>query len=125
MINNNVPAICIGIIENGQIASVQVEGVIQGNLEARQNTIFDVASLTKSITTLLTMQLVQDNSRKLDEPLEKYWIDPDVKEDVFHKKITTRHVLAHRTGFPNWRWMNDDNKLEFQFEPGTKFQYSG
>jgi CubicO group peptidase (beta-lactamase class C family) len=30
-------------------------------------------------------------------------------------------VLTHQTGFPNWR----NGKLRFEFEPGTKFQYSG
>jgi CubicO group peptidase (beta-lactamase class C family) len=30
--------------------------------------------------------------------------------------------LSHQSGFPNWR---ANNKLHFEFEPGTKFQYSG
>lgn len=34
-------------------------------------------------------------------------------------------ILSHQTGFPNWRWMNTDKKLNFQFDPGTKYQYSG
>ncbi len=34
-------------------------------------------------------------------------------------------VLSHQTGFPNWRWMNKDEKLHFEFDPGTKYQYSG
>ena len=120
-----VPAMGIGIIENGELKSVQVEGKIQGNIDAPANTIFDVASLTKTITTLLTLQLVQNGDWNLDESLDTYWIDPDVQDDSFHKKLTTRHILAHRTGFPNWRWMNEDKKLAFQFEPGKKFQYSG
>lgn len=120
-----VPAMGMGIIENGELKSIQVEGKIQGNIDAPANTIFDVASLTKTITTLLTLQLVQNGNWKLDESLDTYWIDSDVRDDTFHKKLTTRHVLAHRTGFPNWRWMNEDKKLAFQFEPGTKFQYSG
>lgn len=34
-------------------------------------------------------------------------------------------VLSHQTGFANWRWTNKDQKLSFDFEPGTKYQYSG
>ena len=30
-------------------------------------------------------------------------------------------MLTHRSGLPNWR----TGKLKFEFEPGTKFQYSG
>jgi CubicO group peptidase (beta-lactamase class C family) len=61
----------------------------------------------------------------LDEPLDRYWIDPDIKSDARHKKITTRLILSHQTGFANWRRLNKSNKLEFAFEPGTKYQYSG
>ena len=37
--------------------------------------------------------------------------------------ITTRHVLNHTTGFPNWR--NFPNPPNIEFTPGSKFQYSG
>jgi CubicO group peptidase (beta-lactamase class C family) len=33
--------------------------------------------------------------------------------------------LTHRTGFPNWRYMNADGKLNIMFTPGTKYNYSG
>jgi hypothetical protein len=36
------------------------------------------------------------------------------------KKLTTRYILSHQTGFPNWL-MSDNKKLSFQFEPGTKY----
>jgi CubicO group peptidase (beta-lactamase class C family) len=39
--------------------------------------------------------------------------------------MTAKHVLTHRTGFPNWRSMNPDNKLDLKFTPGTKYNYSG
>src|SRR5262249_23065566 len=29
------------------------------------------------------------------------------------------------TGFPNWRWFEDDHKLKIHFEPGARFAYSG
>lgn len=123
--SNQVPAIAIGTIENGKLDQLLTVGTIPGGSPAESNTIFDVASLTKTITTLLTLQLVDDNLWELDEPLYHYWIDPDVRADSLHKKITTRHVLSHRTGFANWRWMHESNKLTFEFEPGSKFQYSG
>ncbi|QLG45900.1 serine hydrolase domain-containing protein [Costertonia aggregata] len=125
LVENKVPAIAIGTIEKGKLNPVRVLGKIQGDIPASTQTIFDVASLTKTITTLLTLKLVDANSWKLDEPLSHYWIDPDIKNNPLHNKITTRHVLSHRTGFKNWRRMNKDKKLTFDFEPGTKFQYSG
>ncbi|MBQ0734195.1 serine hydrolase domain-containing protein [Aquimarina celericrescens] len=125
LLNNNVPAIAIATIENGKLNHLLSYGNTQGGLPAKSNTIFDVASLTKTVTTLLTLKLVGNGSWDLDNPLFNYWIDPDVKNDSLHKKITTRHVLSHRTGFANWRWMHQTKKLTFEFEPGSKFQYSG
>ncbi|MEJ2629224.1 MAG: serine hydrolase [bacterium] len=74
---------------------------------------------------MLTLKLVEAGQWNLDEPLFHYWADPDVAHDPRHKKLTTRHVLTHQTGFKNWRWLNPDNKLTFDFEPGTNYQYSG
>jgi CubicO group peptidase (beta-lactamase class C family) len=44
---------------------------------APDNAIFNVASLSKPISTLLTLQLVSNGDWDLDEPLYHYWVDPD------------------------------------------------
>ena len=125
MIEQNVPAIGIGIIENGVLSQVKVYGGLNKNTPAPNNAIFNIASLSKPITALLTLRLVSNGDWDLDEPLCNYWVDPDVKDDPFHKNLTTRHVLAHQTGFDNWRRMHISKKLTFNFEPGTKCKYSG
>ena len=33
--------------------------------------------------------------------------------------------LDHTTGFPNWRWYEEDRKLRVKFIPGSKYSYSG
>jgi CubicO group peptidase (beta-lactamase class C family) len=118
---NNVPAAGIGIIENGEIKYVKVFGELKKGEPAPDNTIFSVASITKPVVAMLTLKLVESGQWNLDEPLDNYWIDPDVADNTFHKKLTTRIVLTHQTGFPNWR----KGKLAFEFEPGTNYQYSG
>jgi CubicO group peptidase (beta-lactamase class C family) len=122
---NNVPAVGIGIIRDGKVREVKVYGELKKGTPAPYDTIFNVASLTKPIVTMLTMRLVTQGKWDLDEPLAKYWIDPDLADDPRAKKLTTRHVLGHQTGFANWRWEEANKKLRFQFDPGTKFQYSG
>lgn len=101
------------------------ELMLEKNVPAPYNAIFNIASLSKPISTLLTLQLVSNGSWDLDEPLYHYWVDPDVKDDPLYKKLTSRHVLTHQTGFDNWRWNNELNKLTFNFEPGTSCKYSG
>lgn len=118
----NVPAVGIGIIEGGRITETSVYGELTFGDIAPENTIFNVASLTKPIVANLTLQFVSNGTWLLDEPLSNYWVDPDLGEDPFLHKLTTRHVLSHQTGFPNWR---REDKLSFSFEPGTAYQYSG
>jgi len=121
----NVPAASVGIIEDGKIKYVKAFGEIQEGVPAEANSIFNIASMTKPIVTMLTLKLVEEGKWELDEPLFHYWIDPDVKDDPHHKTLTTRHVLNHQTGFANWRSGHPTKKLTFDFAPGTQYHYSG
>jgi CubicO group peptidase (beta-lactamase class C family) len=122
---NNVPTLGIGIINNGKLQEIKVFGELKKGVTAPYNTIWNVASLTKPVTTIVALKLVSQGKWNLDEPLDKYWIDPDIANDENHKLLTTRIILSHQTGFPNWRYMNESNKLDFKFKPGTQYSYSG
>jgi len=122
---NNVPALGLGVIENGKLTKVEVYGTLDKQTKAAYNSIFKVASLTKPIVAIVTLKLIDKGLLELDEPLHQYWIDPDIKDDDRHTKLTPKNILTHQTGFPNWRYLSGDGKLSFEFEPGTKFQYSG
>ncbi|MCQ6959577.1 serine hydrolase domain-containing protein [Mucilaginibacter aquariorum] len=125
MVKNKVPIVAACILENGQIKQVKLFGRLSNGSTAQSNTLFNVASLTKPVTALTVLKLIDAGQWNLDEPLDKYWIDPDIKDDPRYQKLTTRIVLSHQTGFPNWRSQNPANKLAFQFTPGTKYGYSG
>lgn len=125
LLENKVPTLGIGVIKDGKLQQVKVFGTIKKGITAPYNTIFNVASLTKPITAMVALKLVNLGKWHLDEPVFKYWIDPDVSKDKNCKILTTRHILSHQTGFTNWRGNNKDGKLHFEFEPGTKYQYSG
>ena len=125
LFENKVPALGIGVIADGKLKQIKVFGELRAREPAPFDAIFNVASLTKPVVAFLTLKLASRGQLNLDEPLDKYWIDPDIKADARHKKLTARLVLSHQTGFANWRWLNESKKLEFAFEPGTKYQYSG
>ena len=120
-----VPALGLGIIENGRLRQIQVFGNIDKDVPAPYNSIFKVASLTKPVTALVALKLISAGKLGLDEPLDNYWKDPDLKNDERTKKLTPRILLSHQSGFPNWRYLSKTKTLSFEFEPGTKFQYSG
>jgi len=120
-----VPALGLGIINNGKLTKVETYGTLDGQTTTPYNAIFKVASLTKPIFAMTVLKLIDQGQIRLNEPLHKYWIDPEIAKDKRYKKLTPRLVLSHQTGFPNWRYLTKSKKLAFQFEPGTKYQYSG
>ena len=123
--SNNIPTVGIGVINKGKLQQVKVFGELEKGKTAPYNTIFNVASLAKPVTAMVALKLVSAGKWNLDEPIFKYWTDPDVANDPRNKELTTRHILSQQSGFPNWRYSNKSNKLTFQFSPGTQYQYSG
>ena len=91
------------------------------------------ASFTKVAFAYLVMQLVQEHVLDLDRPVYQYMGKAlpefknytDLAGDERYKKIAARMLLSHTSGFPNWRWFTDDKKLHINFEPGSRFAYSG
>ena len=68
----NVPSISIATIEHGKIKELVNLGSELGETETSDLTLYDVASLTKTITTLVTLKLVENGDWTLDEPLSNY-----------------------------------------------------
>lgn len=98
------------------------------------------ASLSKAVFAVLVMKLVEEEVLDLDKPLQEYlpkpiytytpqtkWHDDysALKNDSLYRNITARMCLAHTSGFPNWRWVEPDQKLRVKFKPGTRYSYSG
>src|ERR1700712_1882992 len=125
MASNHVPCTGVGYIENGKISWLKTFGALAQGRPAAVNTLFNIASETKPVTAMLTLKLIDMGKWNLDEPLAHYWVDPDIAADPYLTKLTTRLVLSHQTGFPNWRSEDPSGKLKFKFEPGTAFGYSG
>lgn len=64
-----------------------------------ENTVYDLASLTKVMATLpVMMKLVEQNLIALDEPIVKYF--PDLS-GTNKARITVRQLLSHHSGLPS------------------------
>ena len=120
-----VPAIGYGIIESGAWEKIQVVGELEAGQAAPESAIFNIASVTKPVFSLVVLKLIEAGTLGLDEPLHPYWVDPDVADDPRHKLLTARLLLSHQSGFPNWRWNSFEKKLAFMVAPGTTYNYSG
>ncbi len=105
---------------------------------------FYAASLSKPLFAYLVMRLVDEGKLDLDKPIVDYLDKPigeypfkhdyegydDIHPDERHNKITARMCLSHSSGLPNWRYVvktgiNFGNPLEIEFEPGSRYSYSG
>jgi len=117
-----VESASIAVIRNGRIASTGAWGMAGPNRAATVSTPYNLASLTKPLTAEVILRLVSAGKLSLEEPMDRYWSDPDLARDPRRMKLTVRMALSHRTGLPNWR---DAKGLAFDHDPGTTTGYSG
>lgn len=115
----------VAVIKNGSVAWTNQYGWQSPGVPASSGTLFNVASITKTVTAETILRLVAEGRLSLDEPISRYWVDPDLEHDPDHHKLTARMMLTHTSGFMNWRFLSDDYKLKLVHPPGTAFGYSG
>jgi CubicO group peptidase (beta-lactamase class C family) len=123
----NIPGVSLALIKDGKLVYHKTYGVknTMTGEKVDENTLFEAASVTKPVFSFAVQRLAERGIIDLNRPLYLYLPYPDIAQDERYKLITAKHVLTHRTGFPNWRWMNEDGKLNLKFTPGTSYNYSG
>ena len=130
-----VTGVGLAIFNDRRIVYLKAYGVRdkEKDLPLTEDSVMTAASFTKVAFTYLVMQLVDDKILDLDKPVYQYLPKPlpeysnykDLAGDLRYQKITARMLLSHTSGFPNWRAFNHDHKLNINFEPGSRFAYSG
>lgn len=122
-----IPGVSLAVIKEGKLLYHKTYGVsnTMTGEKVNDNTLFEAASVTKPVFAFAVERLAERGVINLDKPLYEYLPYKDIEYDERYKLMTARHVLTHRTGFPNWRWMNKDGKLDLKFPPGTAYNYSG
>lgn len=125
------PGLSIAVLENSELVWHSEFGT--ANVETKEpvseTTIFQAASLSKPLFAYAVLQLVENGRLDLDKPLLQYLPanyqpeESNIANEPTLSQITTRQVLSHQTGFPNWP--GDAPLLQNHFIPGTRFGYSG
>jgi len=118
-----IPSVSIATIKDGQVSWSEAYGERKAGAEASPDSLYNIASLTKPISAEIVLRLASEGKLSLDESMDPYWSDPDLKDDLRRKALTPRIALTHQTGFPNWR--NSETGLAFDRDPGTAWGYSG
>ncbi|MBY8337031.1 beta-lactamase family protein [Alteriqipengyuania sp. NZ-12B] len=118
-------AAAIGIIKDGHLYREYYFGQEREGVAVNAASRFEVASVSKMIASETFLRMVAAGDASLDMKLADYWTDPDLAGDPRLQMLTARHVLTHKTGFPNWRFFRADGKLAFEADPGARYGYSG
>jgi CubicO group peptidase (beta-lactamase class C family) len=104
------------------------------------DTVFRVASITKSFVALGVMRLVEQGRLELDEPLRELMPEVEIGNRwASSDPITLAHALEHSAGFDDMRfneWFGDDDTTprealainprsrEARWRPGSRMSYS-
>ncbi len=136
-ISKNVPSISAGLSIDGKIIWLETKGYsdIENNVQATNATVYSIASISKTITAVAIMQLVEQNKIKLDDDVKKYIQFPAKKW-----KFTIRQLLSHTAGIRDYKNPAEFNSKEFfkstreavnylakdslVYKPGTKYLYT-
>ena len=140
--HNRVPGIAYGVIVDGKVVHIGTAGLrdVKANAAVDTNTVFRIASMTKSFTALSILKLRDEGKLSLDDPAEKYV--PELKGLKYpttdSPKLTVRYLLSHSTGFPEDNPWGDQQLADseqqlsdmlrrgipFSTSPGTNYEYS-
>lgn len=121
---SSVPSLAVATVD-GERISARAVGVLQrgGTARATADTPYAAASLTKGVVAYAALALVREGALALDRPVRDYLPVPNA-DDVRAARITARHLLSHSGGWRNWRF-GPTPPLVADFEPGTRWAYSG
>ncbi|HKY27237.1 MAG TPA: serine hydrolase [Pyrinomonadaceae bacterium] len=144
-----VPALSVAVIKDFKIEWARAYGVkdLEANEPTSTETLFQAGSISKSVAAMVAMKKVEEGKISLDENINNKltsWKLPD-NEFTAKKKVTLKNLLSHTSGttvhgFPGYAITEKVPTLEqvldgaapantapvrVDFEPGTRFRYSG
>ena len=137
-----VPGIAYGVLIDGQLVHTGSVGVreIVNRSPITPDTVFRIASMTKSFTALCILKLRDEGKLSLDDPVERYI--PELASLKYpttdSPKLTIRHLLSHAEGFPEDNPWGDQQLavsedqftamlkggIPFSNSPGVAYEYS-
>lgn len=138
---NHFPGYAYGMMVDGQLVYSGAGGFIDldNKTPATAQSMFRIASMTKSFTAMAILRLRDENKLQLDDPV--YIYIPEIKDQQLTADapvITIRDLLTHAAGFPTddpWadRRLDDTEEefiallkkgLFFSNTTGTAYEYS-
>lgn len=99
---NHIPGVGMGLNKNGERMYEKVFGYrdVENELEITSDTIFGIASMTKSFTCVAIMQLQEAGKLSVHDKVLKFL--PELRNSDMEKteEITIHHLMTHTAGIP-------------------------
>ncbi len=95
-----VPGVALGVLHQGQqaIAGLGVTS-LENPLPVTPDTLFQIGSITKTLTATAIFRLVERGVLALDAPLRTYLPNLRLADEDVAARVTLRHVLSHTGGW--------------------------
>jgi len=97
-----VQGLSLLLIENGHISQIDHYGTLEAGTNHHVNglSVFNACSISKFLTSMLVMKLVEQGYLNLDEDVNKKLLSWKVPESPLteHNKVTLRSLLCHQSG---------------------------
>jgi len=101
MQRHGIPGLALALIDGDKVIFMKGYGKAdQTGLPITPHTPFILASVSKPLTALAILQLVDTGQVELDIPVQRYLPEFSVADPIASSQITVRHLLLHTSGIP-------------------------
>lgn len=102
MQKTGIPGMAVAVVHDGKVIYAKGFGVrqVHTDLKVTPDTVFQIASVSKSISGSVIAGLVGRGVLKWDDPVQKYLPDFTLYDPDSGKKVTIRDMYSHRSGLP-------------------------
>jgi CubicO group peptidase (beta-lactamase class C family) len=95
-----IPGLAIAVVKDGQVVVARGYGVCEIGMQrpVTKDTVFSIASCTKSFTSACIGMLVEEDKLNWDDPVRKHLPEFELSDPYVTEHVTLRDLLCHRTG---------------------------
>jgi CubicO group peptidase (beta-lactamase class C family) len=100
MVRHHVPGVAVGVLADGRewVAAYGITSV-EHPLPVEADTLFQIGSITKTITGTALMRLAEMGRLDVNVPVRTYLPDFRLSSEAVAAKVTLRHLLTHAGGW--------------------------
>ncbi|MCC1488169.1 beta-lactamase family protein [Bacillus tropicus] len=99
----NIPGAAVAIVHNKDVFFTKTWGITgESEKKITSKTPFAIGSISKSLTALAIVKLIEDKKIKLEDPVQRYLPWFKLKDSQISSTITIQHLLTHTSGISTY-----------------------